>query len=103
MLYYNRGLAFARKDAYDLALADFNKEIELNPQETDVYNARGCVYSYKGDYDHAITEYSEAIRLKPDFWVAYKNRARVYETIGNTAKAEEDRNKSSELHQQTKP
>ena len=103
MLYYNRGLAFARKDAYDLALADFNKEIELNPQEADVYNARGCVYSYKGDYDHAITEYSEAIRLKPDFWVAYKNRARVYETIGNTAKAEEDRNKSSELHQQTKP
>ena len=104
MLYYNRGLAFARKDAYDLALADFNKEIELNPQETDVYNARGCVYSYKGDYDHAITDYSEAIRLKPDFGTAYKNRARVYETIGNTAKAQEDRNKSSELQQQqTKP
>jgi tetratricopeptide (TPR) repeat protein len=104
MIYYNRGLTYAHQGDYDSALADFNKEIELNPQQADLYNARGSVYSYKGVYDRAITEYSEAIRLRPDLWMTYENRARVYETIGDTAKAQADQNRISELQKQkTKP
>jgi tetratricopeptide (TPR) repeat protein len=35
--YNNRGVAYSKKDQYNLAITDFNKAIELNPQWAEGY------------------------------------------------------------------
>src|SRR5260221_394657 len=43
---YQRGTAYVAKTEYDLALADFNESIRLNPKEAHVFVSRGGIYLY---------------------------------------------------------
>src|SRR5271157_2444081 len=65
--FYDRGLAYNKVGQYDLAIADFDEAIHLNPNLAAVFDDRGVAYYNKGEYDHAIADYNEAIRLNPDF------------------------------------
>ena len=47
----------------DLAIADYSKAIELNPNNADAYIGRGQVYSFTGYNDQAIADYDMAIML----------------------------------------
>ena len=49
----------------DIALADCNEAIRLDPTNAYVYNNRGWAWSDKKEYDKAIADYSEAIRFNP--------------------------------------
>ena len=40
-VYNNRGIAYSQKSEFDLAIADYNTAIELNPQFALVYYNRG--------------------------------------------------------------
>jgi tetratricopeptide (TPR) repeat protein len=88
--YYNRGIAFRKKEDYDSAIADFTQAIRLDSNYADAYNGRGIVYSYKGEYNKAIVDYSQAIRLNADFEFAYTNRASAYIKISEYDKAISD-------------
>ena len=51
---------------YDIAMSDYNKAIEINPNYVDAYNNRGNIYSQgKGEYDNAIPDYDKAIEINP--------------------------------------
>ena len=76
--YNDRGNAYGRKGEYALALEDFNKVIELNPEDSDAYYNRGLTHKNQQDYDHAIEDYSRAIKLNPRYVNAYNNRGNVY-------------------------
>ena len=43
--YYDRALTHARKGDHDLAVADFDKAIELSPKDARFYYGRGAFYS----------------------------------------------------------
>ncbi|MBW1914696.1 MAG: tetratricopeptide repeat protein [Deltaproteobacteria bacterium] len=45
---------------YDSALADFNRAIELSPDDSRIYIRRGLVWSKKGEGDKAIADYDKA-------------------------------------------
>ncbi len=62
------------KHELDIALADYNEAIRLDPNEASVYNSRGVAWRAKQEYDKAIADYSEAIRLDPTYALAYCNR-----------------------------
>ena len=49
-----KGCAYQSKREVDLAIVDFDKAIDLNPNDATVYNNRGAVYYNKGNYDRAI-------------------------------------------------
>src|SRR5882724_10035228 len=68
---FERGLEASRGPDHDLAIADYNEAIRLDPKNAAAYNNRGFAYGQKGDYDKALADFSEAIRLKPDYAVAY--------------------------------
>ena len=65
--YSNRGIDYRKEGKLDLAIKDFDKAIELNPEFAEAYNNLGNVYDDKGDFDKAIVNFNTAIKFKPDF------------------------------------
>ena len=79
------------------ALADFNKAIEINPQDPDAWNNRGLIYNRQGKPGAALSDFSRAIELDDLYGKAYCNRGLVYLKLGRTAEAEEDLKKAARL------
>jgi tetratricopeptide (TPR) repeat protein len=59
------------------AILDFNKAIELKPDDTDSYNTRGICKNALGDHAGAIADYDQAIKLAPDNADYYVERGDV--------------------------
>jgi tetratricopeptide (TPR) repeat protein len=77
--YYDRALTYAKKGDHDLAVADFDKAIELRPRDARFYYGRGAFYSAgnaegKANLDRAMADYDRAIALNPQFVEAYISR-----------------------------
>jgi tetratricopeptide (TPR) repeat protein len=62
-IYYNLGSRYLAIKEYDAAIGNFNKSIELFPQESYVYNNLGLAYMGKGDLDQAIHFFTIAIAI----------------------------------------
>ncbi len=71
----NRGSAWQSKGEYDKAIADYDRVIELDPEDADAYFSRGDVWDIKGEYEKAIADCSRAIDLEPDNADAYNQLA----------------------------
>ena len=89
-IFYNRGIAYAKKSQYDRAIADFNQAIRLNPDSIFALNNRGAAYARKGQYDDAIADFNEAIRIDASHGVTYNNRGIAYAKKGQYDRALED-------------
>ena len=61
----NRGNAYDDKGQYDLAIADYDKAIAINPNDADAFNDRGATHSAMRKYDLAIEDYDQVLRLNP--------------------------------------
>ena len=59
-------------------MADFDKAIELNPDDADAYVIRGDAYFGKGDFDRAMENYKKAIELNSSNVKAYYNIGLVW-------------------------
>jgi tetratricopeptide (TPR) repeat protein len=99
--YYNRGLDYSLKftidgdaAAYDRAIADFTKAIEINPRDANYYNDRGGL---EKDGDRAIADYTKAVEVNPKFAVGYYNRAGCYEKKGDRDRAIADYRRALEI------
>ena len=77
---------------------DYDKAIELNPDNADAYYKRGDAYDEMGEYGKAIADYNKAIELDPNHTLAYYNRGCAYGEIGAYDKAIADYNKAIELN-----
>ena len=67
LYYVERWLAYYTKGELDLAIKDFNKAIELNPEYPYAYYNRGIAYADKGNTDQAIGDFSKAIELNSKY------------------------------------
>ncbi len=74
MGHLDRCLAQYDKRAWDKALSDCSKAIEIDPKVAQAFIKRGFVWQAKGDDEKAIADYDEAIRLDPKDAVAFVNR-----------------------------
>ena len=72
--YYDRGVIKFEQGDYSGALKDFNKLIELNPNNAIAYYSRGVAKGKLGDYRGAIQDYNKAIELNPNHASTYVNR-----------------------------
>ena len=68
---------------YDRALHDFNKAVELDPQDATAYLNRGLTYYNQGSYTPAMKDFDQAIRLDPDDAEAVYHKACVLALLGN--------------------
>lgn len=90
--YTNRGLAFDSLGNYRRAIEDYDKAIEVNPQDAQAYYNRGNDYNYIGEYRQAINDLSMAIELNPRDAKAYTNRGIAYYNAGGYQEAIADYN-----------
>lgn len=73
-----RGLIYKSLKKSDLALADYQKVIELDPNNAFAYNNRGAFYSERREWNLALADFNQAIELKPDNASFYFTRGLLY-------------------------
>ena len=88
--YKSRGRSYLEKGQNDDAISDFDKAIELNPKDAEIYFFRGNAYHNKRQFDKAMSDYSKAIEINPRYTNAYYSRGLYYQTIEEYRKAISD-------------
>ena len=91
-LYRARGEIYARNNAYDRAIADYNAAIRLDPIAISFLD-RGMSYYLKGDkadLDRALADYDRAIALDDRMALAYNNRGLALRDKGEWGRAYAD-------------
>ena len=97
-IYHYRGLAYHKKGGFDLAIEDFNKALELNPNNVETYHCRGLAYHKKGGFDLAIEDFNKALELNPNNVETYHCRGVTYYSKGDFDRAIEDFSKALKLN-----
>jgi len=69
--------AVTKKDTrhVDVAIADYNRTLELNPKNATAYYNRGIAKQVSCDIDGAIADYNRALELNPKDRTALLNRS----------------------------
>jgi len=80
-IYLNRGVAYAKQGKYAVAISNFDKAIELDPDDADTYFNRGNAYDELGQSTKAFSDYNKAIQLNPRQPLAYYNRGTAYRDL----------------------
>ena len=88
--YTARGTIYADKREYDLAINDWTKAIEKDPNEFMAYYGRGTIYGVSGENDLAIKDYTMALELNPELTKVYVQRGTAYVANGEVELALED-------------
>jgi tetratricopeptide (TPR) repeat protein len=96
-IYSDRGVAKWRLGQTKEAIEDFNKSIQLSPENGAVYNNRGNVLMDLGHPDEALKDFDRAIALSPNYGVAYNNRGNAHVALGQFDPAFQDFRKAVEL------
>jgi tetratricopeptide (TPR) repeat protein len=83
------------------ALADFNRAIDLDPDDARAISKRGETYREMGRYGEALADFNRAIDLHPALeWLewAIANRGETYRRMGRYGEALEDLNRAFDLN-----
>lgn len=76
-IYFNRGYNYHSSGQYELAIQNYNKAIQLNPNNSVYYKRRAYSYFELKKYEQAIKDFDKAIKIStwPDY---YNNRGEAY-------------------------
>ena len=100
-IYSDRGVAKWRMNQTKEAIEDFNKSIQLSPENATVYNNRGNALMDLGHPDEAVKDFDRAIALSASYGAAYNNRGNARVTLGQYDAAFQDFRKAVELMPQS--
>jgi tetratricopeptide (TPR) repeat protein len=87
----NRGIIYNTARKLDLALADFDAALAINPDLAEAFLNRGNSRFLQGDSEQALADYTRAIDLKIDrLAAAHYDRALAYGSLGRLMQAKAD-------------
>ena len=69
------------RENLQLAIGDYNKAIELAPQDGGLFIERGKVYRSLANFDQAIADFSHALELDQKWDAAYRERGLTYKHV----------------------
>ena len=90
LAYKLRGIAIRQSGKPQQSLQDFNRALELAPDESN-YFQRAATYQLLGQHKLALADLDQVITLKPDASQAYYARALSRRAVGDVTGAEQDR------------
>lgn len=76
--HFKTGRSLYRRRMYRKALQEFDKVIEIDPNNYRAYFWRGRLYLKTNRYNKAITDFKMVIKLKSDYAEAYNNLGWLY-------------------------
>jgi len=86
----NRGIVTLAEGRPELAMADFEAAIVLNPRDPVAYAYRGEVHKVRGQLEKARAEYDIAISIDGASADLFANRGAIYRKLGARDKARAD-------------
>ena len=98
--HFNRGINYIQQEKYDLAVAQFTRAIELDPDYTEAYLGRGMIYTIREQWRPAFQDLNTAIRLNPRAAYAYHFRGYVHLAFNQRQNAIADLTTAAELFRQ---
>jgi tetratricopeptide (TPR) repeat protein len=97
-LFYARGIGHERQNRWDLAEADFNRALELEPDQPMVLNYMGySLLEMNRDLDKALSMIERAVAAEPDSGYILDSLAWAYFRLGRYAEALEPMERASIL------
>lgn len=97
--YYNKGIEYYKQGKYDLAGKEFEKAIELKPNDVYALYGLGNTYYCKAKYDDAVKIYTKAISINPDYAKVHYSLSLAYSKLGMTREAEKQKSIFRKLSQ----
>jgi tetratricopeptide (TPR) repeat protein len=79
------------------AIPDYDKALELQPDDAEACCNRGTAYYFIGEHELAIADYDRAIQLNPALALPHNNRGVVYTGEGDWDQAIKDFDKAIQL------
>lgn len=70
------------RDTLLLALSDYNKAIQYEPNNGEYWINRGATHARLGMIDQAVEDLNKGLQLKPDHASGYINRSIMYRNLG---------------------
>ncbi len=101
--FYRGSLKGQRMGDLQGALIDFNKAIQIDPNDKVYYLNRGIVYSLLNNYSKTLEDYNKAIEIDSNYCMAYNNRAGLFLNANQKEKAKQDIAKAQSLGCQVNP
>ena len=98
--FFNRGLAKFKLGELSGALEDYDRAIELNPNDAEAFNNRGVAKNNLGDHQGAMADCDRSIELNPDDAKAFHNRALTAARMDAEQMAEETKKKIEEKYEE---
>jgi tetratricopeptide (TPR) repeat protein len=80
--YDQLGLAYFRKNEWDMALAYYDTCLTMAPGKSITYSNMGVIYFNHKQYDKALEAYENAVRYDPKFSDGWLNLGSTYGTLG---------------------
>lgn len=97
-LLFRAGIYAIELNKADKAINDYDRAIEIQPNDANIYYLKAVVLENYKQYDDAVKAYSKAIEISPSNCHYYISRGQSFEyDIKNYRKALEDYNKAVEL------
>jgi predicted O-linked N-acetylglucosamine transferase (SPINDLY family) len=85
---FNRlGVALARQGRINEAMANFQRAVQLEPDNAQVCNNLGIALAQQGKIDEAAICFHRAVRVRPDFAEAHNNLGNVFNTQSKAKEA----------------
>ena len=97
-VYYRQGKEKYYDGDAEAAITDFNKVIELNPNDPQTYRYRAKAKAKLEDYHAAIEDYDKSIKLNPNNDSTYKERGKAKRKISDYEGAIDDYNQAIRLN-----
>jgi Tfp pilus assembly protein PilF len=98
--HFNRGINYSQQEKLALAIIEFTRAIELDPDYTEAYLVRGMIYTIREQWRPAFQDLNTAIRLDPRSAYAYHFRGIVHLAFNQRQNAIADLTTAAELFRQ---
>jgi len=99
-MYILHGMTEYHRGNYGRAVEDFDRAIEINPDDDKAYFDRGYAYNGMGNYMRSVEDFSRAIEINSGSAQFYNDRGVSYMALGDEIHALEDFNRAVEIDPQ---